>query len=188
MAGGLLYMSSAVGTVVALDPATGKVVWFDVPPHEEGKPPRARRLDARRRVLGERKRLPHLRHERPESHRAQREDRQALSRLGHERPDRSHEGRLRPRRRHRLPQQQRPDRRPRRRRRRRRAGSRDGLPERAREGDEGSAARRHPRVRREDRQAPLDVPRRAARRRVRRRHVAERIARRTRGTAACGRC
>ena len=39
MAGGLLYMSSAVGTVVALDPATGKVVWFDVPSHEEGKPP-----------------------------------------------------------------------------------------------------------------------------------------------------
>jgi quinoprotein glucose dehydrogenase len=38
-AGGLLYMSSAVGTVVALDPSTGKVVWFDVPPHEEGKPP-----------------------------------------------------------------------------------------------------------------------------------------------------
>jgi quinoprotein glucose dehydrogenase len=39
MAGGLLYMSSAVGTVVALDPATGKVVWFDEPPHAEGKPP-----------------------------------------------------------------------------------------------------------------------------------------------------
>src|SRR6516225_4563687 len=39
MAGGLLYMSSAVGTVVALDPATGKVVWYDVPPHAEGKPP-----------------------------------------------------------------------------------------------------------------------------------------------------
>src|SRR5438552_11554213 len=39
MAGGLLYMSSAVGTVVALDPATGKVVWHDMPPHEEGKPP-----------------------------------------------------------------------------------------------------------------------------------------------------
>jgi quinoprotein glucose dehydrogenase len=39
MAGGLLYMSSGVGTVVALDPATGKVVWFDIPPHEEGKPP-----------------------------------------------------------------------------------------------------------------------------------------------------
>jgi quinoprotein glucose dehydrogenase len=39
MAGGLLYMSSGVGTIVALDPGTGKVVWFDVPPHEEGKPP-----------------------------------------------------------------------------------------------------------------------------------------------------
>src|SRR4051794_30631652 len=39
MAGGLLYMSSAVGTVVALDPATGTVVWYDIPPHEEGKAP-----------------------------------------------------------------------------------------------------------------------------------------------------
>jgi quinoprotein glucose dehydrogenase len=42
MVDGLLYMSSGVGAVVALDAATGKVVWFDVPPHEEGKaPPRA---------------------------------------------------------------------------------------------------------------------------------------------------
>src|SRR5205085_7876753 len=37
MVDGLLYMSSGVGTVVALDPATGKVVWFDVPPHDEGR-------------------------------------------------------------------------------------------------------------------------------------------------------
>jgi hypothetical protein len=35
----MLYMSSAVGTVVALAPATGKVVWIDVPPHEDGKVP-----------------------------------------------------------------------------------------------------------------------------------------------------
>jgi quinoprotein glucose dehydrogenase len=39
MAGGLLYVSSAVGTIVALDPGTGKVVWFDRPPHQDGKPP-----------------------------------------------------------------------------------------------------------------------------------------------------
>jgi quinoprotein glucose dehydrogenase len=39
MVDGLLYMSSGVGTVVALDAATGKVVWFDVPPHEDGKAP-----------------------------------------------------------------------------------------------------------------------------------------------------
>jgi glucose dehydrogenase len=39
MAGGLLYMSSGVGTVVALDPVTGKVVWFDVPPHDHDKQP-----------------------------------------------------------------------------------------------------------------------------------------------------
>ena len=38
MVDGLLYMSSGVGTVVALDAATGKVVWFDVPPHDAGKP------------------------------------------------------------------------------------------------------------------------------------------------------
>jgi quinoprotein glucose dehydrogenase len=38
MVDGLVYMSSGVGTVVALDPATGKVVWFDIPPHEDGKP------------------------------------------------------------------------------------------------------------------------------------------------------
>ena len=52
MVDGLLYMSSGVGNIVALDAATGKVVWFDVPPHDEGKAPRARRVDARRRVLG----------------------------------------------------------------------------------------------------------------------------------------
>src|SRR5215813_13194453 len=39
MADGLLYMHSGVGAVVALDPTLGKVVWFDVPPHEDGKPP-----------------------------------------------------------------------------------------------------------------------------------------------------
>ena len=41
MAGGLLYMTSGVGAVVALDPATGKVVWFDTPPHEEASCRRA---------------------------------------------------------------------------------------------------------------------------------------------------
>ena len=39
MVDGLLYMSSGVGTVVALDAATGKVVWFDVPPSVDGKGP-----------------------------------------------------------------------------------------------------------------------------------------------------
>ena len=39
MVDGLLYMSSGVGSVVALDAATGKVVWFDVPPHDEGRAP-----------------------------------------------------------------------------------------------------------------------------------------------------
>ena len=39
MIDGLLYMSTAVGTVAALDPKTGKVVWYDVPPQREGQPP-----------------------------------------------------------------------------------------------------------------------------------------------------
>jgi quinoprotein glucose dehydrogenase len=39
MVDGLLYMSSGVGVIVALDAVSGKVVWFDSPPHEEGKPP-----------------------------------------------------------------------------------------------------------------------------------------------------
>jgi quinoprotein glucose dehydrogenase len=32
MVGGLLYVSTAVGVAAALDPETGKVVWFDTPP------------------------------------------------------------------------------------------------------------------------------------------------------------
>jgi len=39
MVDGLLYMHSGVGTVVALDAATGKVMWYDVPPHDDGKAP-----------------------------------------------------------------------------------------------------------------------------------------------------
>jgi glucose dehydrogenase len=35
MIGSLLYMSTGVGTVAALDAATGKVVWFDEPPVRE---------------------------------------------------------------------------------------------------------------------------------------------------------
>jgi quinoprotein glucose dehydrogenase len=38
MVGGVLYMSSAVGAVVALDPATGKTLWFDtLPPRTDGQ-------------------------------------------------------------------------------------------------------------------------------------------------------
>ena len=42
MVGGLLYMSTAVGTVAALDATTGKAIWYDVPPKREGQatPPR----------------------------------------------------------------------------------------------------------------------------------------------------
>ena len=42
MVGGLLYMSSGVGNVVALDAETGKVVWYDVPQQTDGRaPPRS---------------------------------------------------------------------------------------------------------------------------------------------------
>ena len=36
MVGGVLYMSSGDGSVAALDPATGKVVWFDEGPRPDG--------------------------------------------------------------------------------------------------------------------------------------------------------
>jgi quinoprotein glucose dehydrogenase len=44
MVGGLLYVSTAVGVAAALDPETGKVVWYDVPPardvdRTQGQPP-----------------------------------------------------------------------------------------------------------------------------------------------------
>ncbi len=37
MAGGLLYISTGLGMVAALDAATGHVVWFDAPPAREGQ-------------------------------------------------------------------------------------------------------------------------------------------------------
>ena len=38
MADGRLYISSALGTVAALDAKTGEVVWFDTPPDRDGEP------------------------------------------------------------------------------------------------------------------------------------------------------
>jgi quinoprotein glucose dehydrogenase len=38
MIDGLLYMSTTVGLVAALDATTGKVVWYDVPPQQPGMP------------------------------------------------------------------------------------------------------------------------------------------------------
>lgn len=38
MADGLLYISTALGTVAALDAITGEVVWFDVPPSNSAEP------------------------------------------------------------------------------------------------------------------------------------------------------
>jgi quinoprotein glucose dehydrogenase len=35
---GLMYISTGYGLVAALDPGTGKVVWFDTPPKVEGRP------------------------------------------------------------------------------------------------------------------------------------------------------
>ena len=37
MAGGLLFISTGLGMVAALDAATGEVVWFDAPPAREGQ-------------------------------------------------------------------------------------------------------------------------------------------------------
>ena len=37
MAGGLLYISTGLGMVAALDAASGEVVWFDAPPAREGE-------------------------------------------------------------------------------------------------------------------------------------------------------
>ena len=38
--GGVMYMSSAVGAVVALDPTTGKTIWYDsLPPRPDGQGP-----------------------------------------------------------------------------------------------------------------------------------------------------
>jgi quinoprotein glucose dehydrogenase len=43
MVGGLLYVSTAVGVATALDPQTGKVVWFDTPPaRQTGNTPQNR--------------------------------------------------------------------------------------------------------------------------------------------------
>ena len=40
MVDGVLYMSTAVGAVAALDPATGKTLWFDtLPPRPDGQGP-----------------------------------------------------------------------------------------------------------------------------------------------------
>ena len=38
MADGRLYISSALGTVAALDARTGEVLWFDTPPDRDGEP------------------------------------------------------------------------------------------------------------------------------------------------------
>ncbi|MCE2515605.1 MAG: PQQ-binding-like beta-propeller repeat protein, partial [Acidobacteria bacterium] len=38
MADGRLYISTALGTVAALDATTGEVLWFDTPPDRDGVP------------------------------------------------------------------------------------------------------------------------------------------------------
>ena len=80
MVDGLLYMSSAVGAVVALDPATGKTLWFDtLPPRPDGQG--LARGGATRSLAywtdGTRRAHRHQRRRQPR--RAEREDRQALS-------------------------------------------------------------------------------------------------------------
>ena len=36
---GVIYVLARNNSIVALDAATGKIVWYDVPPHDEGKAP-----------------------------------------------------------------------------------------------------------------------------------------------------
>ena len=74
--GGLLYMSTSLGTVAALDPTTGEVVWFDPPPHA-GR----RQRVAGAGLLDRRQRRTDHRDLRPVPRRAEREDRKALRRL-----------------------------------------------------------------------------------------------------------
>jgi quinoprotein glucose dehydrogenase len=134
MVDGLLYMSSGVGSVVALDAATGRVVWFDVPPHDEGKSPL--RGASTRGVAywanGNESRIFAMNGANLIALNAK---------TGKRYPDWGTHGAIdltRPvttGRRHRLSQQQRPHRRPRCRDRRRRARARDGLSQRAGEGD-----------------------------------------------------
>ena len=94
MIGGLVYFSTGIGGVAALDAATGKVVWHvDSPASTPNAPAERRRRsrqraaarwqrDARPRLLDGRPRRTHRRADRrPVSHRAERQDRQALSRI-----------------------------------------------------------------------------------------------------------
>ena len=174
MVDGVLYMSSGVGAVVALDPATGKTLWFDtLPPRPDGQDSRAA---ARRGAspTGPTAGRAHRHQRRRQPRRAEREDRQALSRLRRERSGRSDEG-LRASD-HRLALEQRPAGREGRHRRRRRA--------RHRRPTSSTSATRAPKemppddVRGYDVRTGkllLDVPRRAAQGRVRQRHVAERF-------------
>ena len=84
-------MSTAVGAVTALDPATGKTVWFDtLPPRPDGQPG-ARRVDAQPRLLDRRQGRAHHRQRRQQPRGAQRQDRQALRRLRRQRSGRSAE-------------------------------------------------------------------------------------------------
>ena len=169
-----MYMSSAVGAVVALDPTTGKTLWYDrLPPRAGRAGPGARRGHAEPRLLD---RWQATRASSPtsaQSRRAQRQDRKALRRLRRQRPGRSDEG-LRASD-HRLALEQRTARRQGRRHRRRRPLARHRHPQRTRARAEGDAARRRARLRRANGQAAVDVPRRAAQGRAGQRDVARRL-------------
>ena len=170
---GLLYMSSSVGAVTALDPGTGKTVWFDqLPPGANGQA-RTRRIDAQHRLLDRRQGRPHHHERRRQPRRAQREDGQALHRLRRQRSGRSDQGLRAPH--HRLALEQRSAGRQGRGDHRRRTVTGHRHPERESARAEGDAARRHPRLRRAHGQAPVDIPRRPAQGRVRQRDVAERL-------------
>ena len=168
MIDGMLYTQDAHGFVSAFDPGTGTTVWQQEPfarTQEEVDRPE----HARRRLLARRQRSADPRRPRRVSLRAEREDRQdlpGLRRQGTGQPAFRREpaaGRA-------LQRQHRPDRRRQRRRRHRQHGRR-----RRRRPEERSGARGRPRLRREDRQAAVDVSRRAAGGRIRQRHLGQRV-------------
>ena len=81
MAGGLLYVGTGFGTVAALDPTTGEVVWNDDVPVFKDAPGAPNTLRARRRILDRQRRCTSHRDSRPKARRPQRKNRRTLSRF-----------------------------------------------------------------------------------------------------------
>ena len=95
MVGGVLYTTTSLSQVAAIDAATGQTRWvFDPKVSRTARYPRQRRLGApRRRLLARRRRRAHRHAHRHRVHdRARRQDREAGRGLRHRGPGRSHRG------------------------------------------------------------------------------------------------